>query len=256
MPKIRGVKPEYWTDEDIVELSIAARLLFIGMWNFACDNGHMDDKPRQIKMRIFPADDLDIESLLDELVTLGRITRGGGVITIHRFSEHQKPHKRWFQTCDQPGCTPPDGTDQPLSNGGKGSTSPPDNGGPTVDQPLSNGRPTADGDGDGDGEGDCDRIPSPAAAGDAFGEFWSAYPRKVGKGHARKAYTRALKRGSPEDILAGCRRFAEQSRNVEPRFVAHASTWLNGDRWTDEPDNVRSLPGPDGTSRGKLVEGW
>jgi hypothetical protein len=63
MPKIRGVKPDYWTDEDIVDLSIPARLLFIGLWNYACDNGHLQDKPKQIKMRIFPGDDVNATEL-------------------------------------------------------------------------------------------------------------------------------------------------------------------------------------------------
>src|SRR5690349_8386566 len=41
MPKIRAVKPEFWTDDEIVELSAFARLLYIGLWNLACDNGHV-----------------------------------------------------------------------------------------------------------------------------------------------------------------------------------------------------------------------
>lgn len=41
-----------------------ARLLFIGLWNFACDNGHLQDKPKQIKMRIFPGDDVNATELL------------------------------------------------------------------------------------------------------------------------------------------------------------------------------------------------
>ena len=75
MPKIRGVKPDYWTDEDIVDLSIPARLLFIGLWSYACDNGHLQDKPKQIKMRIFPGDDVSAAELLRELADGGRIQR-------------------------------------------------------------------------------------------------------------------------------------------------------------------------------------
>ena len=32
MPRIRTIKPEFWTDEKIIELSLPARLLFIGLW--------------------------------------------------------------------------------------------------------------------------------------------------------------------------------------------------------------------------------
>lgn len=110
MPKIRGVKPDYWTDEDIVELSIPARLLFIGMWNYACDNGHLQDKPRQIKMRILPGDDVSIADLLAELCTRGRIERADGWITVPNLTEHQKPDRRYFTTCDKPDCIEPEET--------------------------------------------------------------------------------------------------------------------------------------------------
>lgn len=107
MAKIRGVKPDYWTDEDIVNLSIPARLLFIGLWNYACDNGHLQDKSKQIKMRIFPGDDVNAAELLRELEACGRITRGDGWITIPNLTEHQKPDLRYFTSCDKEGCEDP-----------------------------------------------------------------------------------------------------------------------------------------------------
>lgn len=70
-----------------------------------------------------------------------------------------------------------------------------------------------------------------------FDAFWALYPRKVDKGHARKAYPAAVKRaGSPRPILDGVERYARSVRGKEPRFIAHAATWLNGDRWLDEPE--------------------
>jgi len=54
MPRIRTIKPEFWTDDKIVELSFPARLLFIGLWNFCDDWGRMEYKPKSIKLRIFP----------------------------------------------------------------------------------------------------------------------------------------------------------------------------------------------------------
>lgn len=154
MPKIRGVKPEFWTDDAIVDLSIPARLLFIGLWNYACDNGHLDDKPKQIKMRILPADDVNVDQLLDELEAHSRITRKSGTITIPKFAAHQRPHKRWWTTCDKPGCVVPE--DAPPQGRNSGTT---------VEQPLSNGRTTVtdvtDGDvTDGDGESSVDTEPT------------------------------------------------------------------------------------------------
>src|SRR5690606_21157706 len=88
MAKIRGIKPDLWTDSEMVEASAFARLLFIGMWNFACDNGHLQDKSRQIKMRILPTDDVNCAGLLDELHGLGLIERGDGWITIPNLPRH------------------------------------------------------------------------------------------------------------------------------------------------------------------------
>ncbi len=154
MAKIRGVKPDYWTDEDVVELSIAARLLFIGLWTYACDNGHLQDKPKQIKMRILPGDEVSAAELLGELETGGRIVRRGGWITIPNFAKHQRPDRRYWQTCALAGCAKP-GDSQPETRGVPHEPTPSTRGGLVVG---SMGAP-GDGDGevkgsDGDGDGD------------------------------------------------------------------------------------------------------
>jgi hypothetical protein len=71
-----------------------------------------------------------------------------------------------------------------------------------------------------------------------FEGFWTVYPKKVGKGAARKAYRHALRRASHAEILAGAKRYA--ASKPDPQFTAHASTWLNADRWLDEPDRKPS----------------
>lgn len=100
MPKIRGIKPETWTDDKFVELSPLARLLFLGMWNYACDNGHIDNKPRQLKIRILPADDANVPSLLDEMVDLGMVEKMDGYLFIPNLPKHQKIDRRYLLTCD------------------------------------------------------------------------------------------------------------------------------------------------------------
>jgi hypothetical protein len=88
------VKPEFWIDEKIVELPMPARLLFIGLWNFADDQGYIDDKPRRIKMQVFPGDDVDVEKLLAELLLAGLLTAYdspvGPVLHIRNWDKHQK----------------------------------------------------------------------------------------------------------------------------------------------------------------------
>lgn len=94
MARIRTVKPEFWTDEKVVECSIPARLLFIGLFNFANDMGCMERSPKRIKMQIFPADVIDCEPLLVELITHGLLTEysvnGSNYLQIKGFSKHQK----------------------------------------------------------------------------------------------------------------------------------------------------------------------
>lgn len=76
-------------------------------------------------------------------------------------------------------------------------------------------------------------------------EFWSVYPKRVGKGAARKAWTKAIGKAPVEDLLDATRRFANQvdqrvrtQRVVageDPRaFIPHPATWLNQERWSDE----------------------
>ncbi len=109
MPKIRGFKADLWTDEDFVELTPYARLLWMGMWNYACDNGHIQDKSKQIKMRVLPTDDVNCAELLRELEKQGLIERSDGWITVPNLTHHQSPHKRWWVVCDKPGCEYPEG---------------------------------------------------------------------------------------------------------------------------------------------------
>lgn len=70
MARIRSIKPEFWSSEQVMECSTNARLLFIGLWNFCDDAGRHPLAPKQIKALVFPADDISVDavrSLLDEL---------------------------------------------------------------------------------------------------------------------------------------------------------------------------------------------
>lgn len=70
-----------------------------------------------------------------------------------------------------------------------------------------------------------------------FEAWWKAYPRKVGKGAAQKAYKSARKDACPEELANGLRRasIAWEAARTAPQYVPHASTWLNGQRWLDDP---------------------
>ena len=75
-----------------------------------------------------------------------------------------------------------------------------------------------------------------------FEQFWQAYPRKVGKGKAREAYTKALRVTDPATLTDQARRYAQSVQGKDPQYVAHPSTWLNQERWHDEYADPVNLP--------------
>lgn len=71
----------------------------------------------------------------------------------------------------------------------------------------------------------------------AFEQFWGIYPRKIGKGAARKSFAKALLIADYHEIMRALEQFAEHPESVAGKAdsVPHAATWLNQERWTDEP---------------------
>lgn len=99
MARIRTVKPELWTDEDFIDLSMPARLMFIASLNFADDYGVLADKPRTLAARCLPFDAVDAIEVVDELVDAEFYVRcqspdGSKVLVIRTFAQHQKIDKR------------------------------------------------------------------------------------------------------------------------------------------------------------------
>jgi hypothetical protein len=75
-----------------------------------------------------------------------------------------------------------------------------------------------------------------------FNQFWAIYPRKKGKGQARKAFEKALEKTDLETIIAGVHAYMEHEDMSDPQFIAHPTTWLNGERWEDEHGEARVVP--------------
>ena len=74
-----------------------------------------------------------------------------------------------------------------------------------------------------------------------FDLFWNEYPRRVGKGSAVKAFERALTKTDAKTITDGLDRW-KRSKDfpTEERFIPHAATWLNAERWLDIPAETTS----------------
>lgn len=98
MARIRTIKPEFFTSESILSVSPLARLFFIGLWCEADRDGRLKWKPKTLKFRYLPADDVDIESLSEELVDEGMINiysvDGDEYCEIPSFTSHQVINNR------------------------------------------------------------------------------------------------------------------------------------------------------------------
>lgn len=98
MARKRMIDPDFWIDEDLASCTRDARLLFIGLWNFADDEGKLQDSPVRIKAQVFPYDaDMSttyIDALLWELAIVGCIKRytidGKNYVWVPKFLKHQK----------------------------------------------------------------------------------------------------------------------------------------------------------------------
>ena len=96
---------------------------------------------------------------------------------------------------------------------------------------------------------ECAAVPhdEPAPA-RGFDDFWKLYPRRVGKGAARRAWAKAVSRGAdPAAILEAAARLPAEYAGRELCYVPHPSTWLNGERWEDDPGAASgsgSIPDP------------
>lgn len=95
MARIRTIKPEFFTSEDIVSLDPLARLLYVALWCEADREGRLLWKPRTFKMRYLPADDCDVEALCSQLVAAQLVKLyGEGCAWIPKFGQHQHLNPR------------------------------------------------------------------------------------------------------------------------------------------------------------------
>jgi hypothetical protein len=82
-------------------------------------------------------------------------------------------------------------------------------------------------------------VPSreaPRTVEETFDEFWQAYPKKVGKQDARRAWARATRSTDPDKIIDVVRRYPFREDRT---YVKHPATWLNDGCWEDDLDALR-----------------
>ena len=82
MARIRTIKPEFWTSAQVMDVSPLARLMFIGMWNFADDAGRLAYSEKTIKAQVFPSDGYCVEDIRRLIVELS----SNGLVLIYEIS--------------------------------------------------------------------------------------------------------------------------------------------------------------------------
>lgn len=108
MARIRTIKPDFWTDEKIgTSLKRDERLLFIGLWNLADDQGVLKSSAAYIKGQLFSYDEelrtqtvtMWLTSIEKALMIVPFILNGESYYIIRTFKDHQlinRPSKPKF----------------------------------------------------------------------------------------------------------------------------------------------------------------
>ena len=231
-------------------MSWDTRLVYIGLWSYVDDNGVGRDIERLITTDLFALDDdlteasVRVHGALKHLNTHGQITRysvdGRRFLHITAWNRHQKINRPTASRYPLPtsadievhgGLTEDSLSPQvnaPLGEGEKGRRG--------EEQTHAHARAT-------DAADATSEPPRPIHP-ERFDEFWNAYPKKVSKGTAIRAWKAATKRSDADTILTGLTAQLPAMRDCERRFIANPATWLNGDRWADEltPSRNTNIP--------------
>lgn len=152
MARIRSVHPGLFKDEAFMELSMAARVLVIGIWTLADDHGVFEWKPRLIRAEVFPSDNVEIEQLLDELIAQHCIQRfnnsGRPYGIIRNFCLFQRPRMPSYRhpfpqdVSNYAGIERRKAEELVQASGRKPSSKTTDNDSPAAELSQPNGSPT------------------------------------------------------------------------------------------------------------------
>ena len=241
--RIRSIRPEFWSSEDIAALPWDARLIYIGLWSYVDDNGVGRDVEQLITAALFPLEDsfteasVRVHGALKQLQTGGQITRyrvaGKPYLHVTAFDRHQKINR------PTPGRYPGPTSENAVLT--ESLTEPSVS--PHADVPLGEGEKGRRGEVLSSDESDVV---------DRFDEFWRHYPRKDAKADARRAWKQVTKDVDPQTIIDGLTAYAfKPDRNFQPL----PASWLRGRRWEDEGASVHQLPTTGGQRRQQIQVG-
>lgn len=235
MAKIRTIKPEFFRSRSLARVPVGARLTFAGLWTEADDGGRGVADPRIIKGALWALDDdvtpAIVAEWLEMLADTGHIrlydVDGDQFYEVISFERHQSAAYRRGSAVHP---TPASIEDAPTSTFVPLHDSACDG----VQDACESVQPARDGVLLRKGKEGKGSAKSLQGCND-FDAFWATYPQRIGKRAAATAWDRATRRAPPDEILAGLNRALPELLRREPKFVPNPATWLNQDRWADEP---------------------
>ncbi|TAL01838.1 MAG: hypothetical protein EPO08_09110 [Rhodospirillaceae bacterium] len=230
MARIRTIKPEFPQSESMGRVSREARLLFILLWTICDDSGRARASSRLLASLLYPYDSdapALIEVWLTELESEGCLRRyevdSNTYVDVPNWLKHQKIDKPSqsripeFVETSRMVAKPREASALDL--------------GPRK----------------GPGPRTADLIPG-AHEDEGFDSWWTEQPHQVAKPVARKAYRAALKKTSAAELLSGLRRYIA-TKPADQKWC-NPATWLNQERWTDQPAAPSLIIGHGGAPSG------
>ena len=196
----------------------AAKLVLIGIANHLGPDADEGAWPSQARLASYAnVSDRAVRDAIEALVALGevRVEVAGG-----NSRNQYKPNRYWITLRCPASCDHTLGHNRVEVSSNQGGSFPQSGWKPASDEPL--------------------RETEKKQVNAHFEEFWNAYPRKLDKAKAFRAFKSALSRATYEDIMAGVIAYRnDPTRN--PDFTKYPATWLNADSWenaaTPSPDS-------------------
>lgn len=220
--RIRTIKPEFFLHEDLFiaekETKLPLRVAFAGLWCAADREGRFKWEPRRLGIQILPYDGIDFSRVLDALTTRGFIvsyaSTTGDFGFIPSFLKHQVINNR-ERLSDLPNpseCIQNEGIDASGTR-----------------DPRDDDAGKAEGKGK---EGNKERKGKPTT--ESFEQFWSAYPKKIAKADAERAWDKI--RPDLQSVLTS---LSWQTKSDDwtkdgGKYIPYPASYLNAKRYEDE----------------------
>ena len=94
--RARNIKPGFFKNDELGEISPVGRILFAGLWCMADREGRLERRAKRIKAEILPYDNEDVEDILQQLEQRGFLlpysAGGKDYIQVINWHKHQSPH--------------------------------------------------------------------------------------------------------------------------------------------------------------------